>query len=100
MPPTQGRSANHAAYDPLPADGQPAPAERWWGDHVGELRWQLELARLLVDPVLRGAGIPRGDGAPAMLIPGFMAGDSSLQVMRGWLGRIGYDPHPSGISVN
>lgn len=90
-----------AAFDPVPPPPEPAPPpERWWGDHVGEVRWQLELARLLVDPVFRGRGIPYGDGAPALLVPGFLAGDASLQVMRGWLGRIGYAPSASGITVN
>jgi len=35
-----------------------------------------------------------------LLIPGFMAGDSSLKVMRGWLERIGYEAHASGIAFN
>ena len=72
----------------------------WWGRHVHELRWQAEFARLLVDPVYRGAGVPRGDGAPVMLIPGFLAGDSSLTVMGDWLKRIGHRPHGSGIRFN
>jgi len=90
-----------AAFDPVPPPPGPAPPpEPWWGDHVGEVRWQLELARLVVDPVFRGAGVPRGDGAPALLVPGFLAGDASLAVMRGWLGRMGYDAHGSGITLN
>ena len=24
------------------------PSERWWGDHLRETRWQLELYRLLI----------------------------------------------------
>jgi triacylglycerol lipase len=89
------------AYDPVPAPpAEPPPPARWWGNHLGELRWQLELYRLLVDPVYRGVGVPRGDGAPVVLIPGFMAGDESLRVMRGWLTRIGYRAHASGIAVN
>src|SRR5215207_193456 len=89
------------AFDPLPPDpATPSSPERWWGDHVGELRWQIELGRLLVDPVYRGRGIPWGDGAGVLLIPGFMAGDTSLKVMRGWLERIGYDAHASGIAFN
>ena len=67
---------------------------------MGELRWQAELARLVVDPVYRGAGIPYGDGAPVLLVPGFLAGDATLSVMRGWLGRIGYAPVASGILAN
>ena len=65
-----------------------------------ELRWQAELARLLVDPVYRGAGVPRGDGSPVLLLPGFLAGDSSLTVMAEWLKRIGYKPKASGIRFN
>jgi pimeloyl-ACP methyl ester carboxylesterase len=38
------------------------------------VRWQAELARLLADPVFRGAGVPRGDGTPVLAIPGFLAG--------------------------
>jgi triacylglycerol lipase len=88
-----------AAFDPVGSPAPPQPPERWWGNHLGEMRWQLELARLLVDPVYLGVGVPRGDGAPAILIPGFMAGDSTLSVMRGWMSRIGYRPRPSGIPV-
>ena len=43
-----------SSFDPVHPPAPAAPAERWWGDHLGELRWQLELARLLVDPVYRG----------------------------------------------
>jgi triacylglycerol lipase len=73
---------------------------RWWGRHLHEIRWQAELGRLLVDPVYRGQGVPRGDGGPVMLIPGFLAGDPSLSVMRDWLRRMGHHPHESGIRVN
>src|SRR3954469_10320290 len=72
----------------------------WWGRHLQEIRWQAELARLLVDPVYRGEGVPHGDGAPVLLIPGFLAGDNSLSVMAGWLRRIGYKPRASGIRFN
>lgn len=72
----------------------------WWGNHLGELRWQAELARLLVDPVYHGFGVPHGDGGTVLLVPGFLTGDSSLAVMDDWLGRIGYRPRPSGIRLN
>jgi triacylglycerol lipase len=88
------------AFDPVSPPPEPAPApERWWGNHLGEFRWQLELMRLLADPVYRGSGVPRGDGAPVILIPGFLAADSSLNVMREWLGRMGYVAKPSGIAL-
>jgi pimeloyl-ACP methyl ester carboxylesterase len=89
-----------ASFDPQPPPAPEPPRERWWGNHLGEMRWQLELARLLVDPIYRGRGVPRGDGAPVILIPGFLAGDSSLAIMREWLGRIGYRPQAAGITAN
>jgi triacylglycerol lipase len=76
------------------------PSDRWWGDHLREIRWQLELGRLLVDPVFRGAGVPRGDGQPVILLPGLGAGDPTLLVLAAWLRRIGYRPHMCGFVAN
>ena len=59
-----------------------------------------ELTALLRDPVFRGRGVPRGDGRPVLLVPGFLAGDWTLRVMDAWLGRIGYSSHLSGILLN
>jgi triacylglycerol lipase len=86
--------------DPAVPAAPPAQPRRWWGRHVAEVRWQAELARLLVDPVYRGEGVERGDGMPVLLIPGFLAGDTSLGVMQDWLARIGYAPRASGIAFN
>lgn len=76
------------------------PVERWWGHHLRETRWQLELYRLLVDPVFRGRGVPRGDGRPVVLLPGFGGGDQTLLVLAAWLARIGYRPHLCGFVAN
>jgi triacylglycerol lipase len=47
----------------------------------------------LVDPVFRAAsGVPRGDGRPVVLLPGFLAGDQTLALMAAWLRRLGYAP--------
>jgi pimeloyl-ACP methyl ester carboxylesterase len=86
--------------DPAAPVAPPAQPRRWWGRPLAEVRWQAELARLLVDPVFRGEGVERGDGLPVLLMPGFLAGDMSLGVMSGWLERIGYDPHGSGMVFN
>ncbi len=59
-----------------------------------------ELTALLRDPVLRGRGVPRGDGRPVLLVPGFLAGDWTMRVMHAWLGRTGYHAHLSGIVLN
>jgi triacylglycerol lipase len=73
---------------------------RWWGNHPAELRWQLELYRLLVDPIFRGHGVPRGDGRPVLLMPGFGVGDYTVAVMGNWLRRIGYASHTAGFVTN
>jgi triacylglycerol lipase len=91
---------DEAGLDPAVPAEPPAEPRRWWGRPLAEVRWQAELARLLVDPVFRGEGVPRGDGMPALLMPGFMAGDMSLSVLGGWLERMGYDPHGSGMVFN
>ena len=59
-----------------------------------------ELSALLRDPVFRGRGLPRGDGRPVLLVPGFLSGDWSMTVMNGWLQRIGYKAYMSGIYFN
>jgi triacylglycerol lipase len=59
-----------------------------------------EISALLRDPVFRGRGVPPGDGRPVLLIPGFLAGDWHLRVLEGWLTRIGYQSHLSGILFN
>ena len=66
------------------------PDERWWGDHLRETRWALESSRLLADPVFHGRGVPRGDGRPVILMPGFGGGDQTMLVLAAWLRRIGY----------
>jgi pimeloyl-ACP methyl ester carboxylesterase len=92
-------AVEESSFDPAPP-GRQRPPRRWWGNHLAELRWQLELAQLVVDPVYRGDGVPEGDGAPVLLIPGFLAGDAYLQVMQGWLERLGYHARLSGIVAN
>ncbi|MGI8631341.1 MAG: esterase/lipase family protein [Solirubrobacterales bacterium] len=106
------RGSEAAAVVPLPDDGgedtalaeapplSPFPVARWWGSHVREGRWQAEMARLLVDPTYRGEGVPHGNGRPVIGIPGFLAGDASLGLMRRWLKKIGYTAYPSGIAFN
>ena len=84
----------------IPGELPAIPAERWWGDHLRETRWQLELYRLLVDPVFRGAGVPRGDRRPVVLMPGFGGGDQTLLVLAAWLRRVGYVSHTCGFIAN
>jgi len=66
----------------------------------GESRVAFEHAALQRDGVLRGEGVERGDGAPVLLVPGFLAGDPSLTTMARWLRRIGYRPCRAQMRVN
>jgi pimeloyl-ACP methyl ester carboxylesterase len=66
----------------------------------GETRFALEHAALRRHPVFRGEGVRSGDGAPVLLVPGFLAGDVSLGVMAQWLSRIGYRPCRAGMRAN
>jgi pimeloyl-ACP methyl ester carboxylesterase len=65
----------------------------------GELRYSGELLRLLADRRLRSPSA-RPDAPPVFLIPGFMAGDASLAMLRAWLGRRGHPVAGSGMRVN
>ena len=60
----------------------------------------FEHAALRRDPVLRGEEVPRGDGAPVLLVPGFLAGDPSLATMAGWLKRLGHRPCRARMRAN
>jgi triacylglycerol lipase len=66
----------------------------------GETLATLELARLLVSRVYLGIGVPRGNGRPVLVLPGFLGGDEYLLPLRGWLRRIGYDARASGTLWN
>lgn len=60
----------------------------------------LDWLSLRLSPVYLGLGVPRGDGSPVVLVPGFLAVDAYLLEMYLWLRRIGYSPFFSGVGVN
>jgi len=76
----------------IAAGSQPV---RLWG----ELRYGGELARLLASREFLMVE-RRAEAQPVMLIPGFMAGDASLTVLRQWLRRRGHRARSSGIRAN
>lgn len=78
-----------------------APSERQASAPVlrGELRYGVELARLLADRDFRRPGRQAG-GPVVVLVPGFMAGDQSLGVLRGWLRRRGSQTAGTGMRLN
>jgi len=77
------------------ANAARSPVAPLWG----ELRYSGELARLLADGAFRAPARPQ-EAQPVMLIPGFMAGDSSMAVLRRWLRRRGHRVLMSGIRAN
>lgn len=60
----------------------------------------LEWMRLRISSVYAGRTVPRGDGAPVLLVPGFLCNDLALHTLSGWLERVGYEPHLSRIGIN
>jgi triacylglycerol lipase len=65
----------------------------------GELRYGLELARLLADRRFHRVQAA-SEPWDVLLVPGFLAGDASLIVLAGWLRRRGHRVRRSGIVVN
>jgi pimeloyl-ACP methyl ester carboxylesterase len=65
-----------------------------------ESRAGVEAAALFRSSVWRGGGVPDGAGRPVLLIPGFLAGDSSMTTMTRWLRENGYRTHRAGIRAN
>ncbi|MGZ4260036.1 MAG: alpha/beta hydrolase [Solirubrobacteraceae bacterium] len=65
----------------------------------GELRYGLEFARLAADPKFF---VPkrRPNPPPVLLVPGFMAADQSLSVLKGWLRRCGSRTASAGMWIN
>ena len=64
-----------------------------------ELRAPLEFGLLLASwPLLTRA--PRGDGHPVLLLPGFGAGDYSLEALRSFLRGRGYEAETWGLGTN
>lgn len=60
----------------------------------------LDWTLLHISPVYFGFGVPKGDGSPVIVVPGFLGSDVYLYELYLWLGRIGYKPYLSNIGWN
>jgi pimeloyl-ACP methyl ester carboxylesterase len=60
----------------------------------------LDWLSLRASAVYRAIGVPHGTGSAVVLVPGFLGSDRYLGDLHGWLRRIGYQPHMSGIGRN
>ena len=68
---------------------------------VSESLWGVEAAALAMSPVWHGIGVPRGHGLGVLVIPGLLAGDTSVASLMNWLaGRCGYHYAESGFTLN
>ena len=76
--------------------GQPEAGASLWTEAL----FGAEVLLLHATPVYYGFGVPQGEGAGVVIIPGFLATDLYLTELHGWLGRIGYRPYFSGIGIN
>ena len=65
-----------------------------------EVLFGIDWIALHSSPVYYGLGVPRGDGAPVIVIPGFLGSDTYLMEMYHWLRRIGYRSYYSRIGRN
>ena len=65
-----------------------------------ETRTARELAGLLRSDLFRDPDADVGAGRPVLLVPGFLAGDGSLQLMTSWLRRSGFHARRTGIRLN
>src|SRR5260370_35264104 len=76
-------------------DQRPASVPIWREGLAG-----LDWLALRTSPVFYGCGVPRGDGAGVVLVPGFLGTDWYLLELHGWLGRLGDRSHLSRIGRN
>src|ERR1700741_718502 len=65
----------------------------------GELRYGCEFARLVCDPTFLHPA-RQADAPPVLLVPGLMAGDNSLVLLRGWLRRRGSRTSSAGMRLS
>ena len=80
----------------LPLDAAaPVPI---WREGLRTLDWLA----LRSAPIYYQLGVPRGNGAPVITVPGFRGSDLSLPVLEldAWLWRLGYRPYRSRIGRN
>jgi triacylglycerol lipase len=89
----------HVGYGDSLFDADPsvhAVATPLWRESLFALDWMA----LRTSPVYFGCGVPRGNGEPVVVVPGFLASDFSLTELFAWLARMGYRPYFSQVGRN
>ena len=65
-----------------------------------EALFGIDWLSLRLSAIYYGIGVPRGNGDPVIVVPGFLGSDNYLVEMYNWLRRIGYKPYYSRIGRN
>ena len=81
-------------------EGRPPAEPSGWQAQAREALSFRQIASLLMDPIYRGEGVPRGDGRLVVIIPGLFGSDLYLWPLRRWISRIGFRPITSGLWIN
>lgn len=84
-----------SAAGAVPATFETAEVSLW-----REALFGVDWLSLRLSPVYYGIGVPRGNGDPVIVIPGFLGSDNYLVEMYNWLRRIGYKSYYSRIGRN
>jgi pimeloyl-ACP methyl ester carboxylesterase len=67
-----------------------------WREPLAGVQW----LRLQRSAVYRGQGVPRGDGAPVVLVHGFLTRPAYLATLAGWLQRLDYRVRVADLGWN
>lgn len=85
-----------AQVEAIPAGNFESADVPLWREALFGVDWLA----LRLSPVYYGIGVPRGNGAPVIVIPGFLGSDNYLIELYYWLRRIGYKSYYSRIGRN
>lgn len=81
-------------------DHDDAPIEAPIADLSGELRGIVRGVLGLPGLLASWPALPRGDGGPVLVLPGFRTADGSTLIMRGFLAGLGYDTYGWALGRN
>ena len=85
-----------AQVEAIPAGNFESADVPLWREALFGVDWLA----LRLSPVYYGIGVPRGNGASVIVIPGFLGSDNYLIELYYWLRRIGYKSYYSRIGRN
>jgi pimeloyl-ACP methyl ester carboxylesterase len=96
----EAAARTYYARTPGPSDFVADDERSAWTPAWHELLAPAEWLQLRLSPTYRGEGIPRGDGAPVVLVHGFLTNGFYLAPLRAWLRRMAYGAETAAIGWN